>query len=190
MDSLLLNIKSNWKIIQLEELIKINDPSQDLSRTAVFEREVQAAQHVDWKEIQLSLLDLKKEDGTPLSTSFQAKVSPDTAKILEQVQSDMMHQLSLKRLKVNYMVLLLQRNYLDQLISRQKNLVRKKKRLQDRSYDRRKRNRYARYGSAASRDDVDRSPMRRTGANKKFACRLENTTIEKSILNTIHPKEL
>ena len=104
MDSLLLNIKSNWKIIQLEELIKINDPSQDLSRTAVFEREVQAAQHVDWKEIQLSLLDLKKEDGTPLSTSFQAKVSPDTAKILEQVQSDMMHQ----------------------LISRQKNLVRKK----------------------------------------------------------------
>ena len=126
MDSLLLNIKSNWKIIQLEELIKINDPSQDLSRTAVFEREVQAAQHVDWKEIQLSLLDLKKEDGTPLSTSFQAKVSPDTAKILEQVQSDMMHQLSLKRLKVNYMVLLLQRNYLDQLISRQKNLVRKK----------------------------------------------------------------
>lgn len=92
MDSLLLNIKSNWKIIQLEELIKINDPSQDLSRTAVFEREVQAAQHVDWKEIQLSLLDLKKEDGTPLSTSFQAKVSPDTAKILEQVQSDMMHQ--------------------------------------------------------------------------------------------------
>lgn len=126
MDSLLLNIKSNWKIIQLEELIKINDPSQNLSRTAVFEREVQAAQHVDWKEIQLSLLDLKKEDGTPLSTSFQAKVSPDTAKILEQVQSDMMHQLSLKRLKVNYMVLLLQRNYLDQLISRQKNLVRKK----------------------------------------------------------------
>lgn len=114
MDSLLLNIKSNWKIIQLEELIKINDPSQDLSRTAVFEREVQAAQHVDWKEIQLSLLDLKKEDGTPLSTSFQAKVSPDTAKIF------------LKRLKVNYMVLLLQRNYLDQLISRQKNLVRKK----------------------------------------------------------------
>lgn len=126
MDSLLLNIKSNWKIIQLEELIKINDPSQDLSRTAVFEREVQAAQHVDWKEIQLSLLDLKKEDGTPLSTSFQAKVSPDTAKILEQVQSDMMHQLSLKRLKVNYMVLLLQRNYLDQLISRRKNLVGKK----------------------------------------------------------------
>ncbi len=61
-----------------------------------------------------------------MSTSFQAKVSPDTAKILEQVQSDMMHQLSLKRLKVNYMVLLLQRNYLDQLISRQKNLVRKK----------------------------------------------------------------
>lgn len=126
MDSLLLNIKSNWKIIQLEELIKLNDPSQDLSRTAVFEREVQAAQHVDWKEIQLSLLDLKKEDGTPLSTSFQAKVSPDTAKILEQVQSDMMHQLSLKRLKVNYMVLLLQRNYLDQLISRRKNLVGKK----------------------------------------------------------------
>lgn len=66
---------------------------------------------------------LKKEDGTTPSTSFQARVSPETAKILEQVQSDMMHQLSLKRLKVNYMVLLLQRNYLNQLRSRQKNYL-------------------------------------------------------------------
>ena len=66
---------------------------------------------------------LKKEDGTTPSTSSQARVSPETAKILEQVQSDMMHQLSLKRLKVNYMVLLLQRNYLNQLRSRQKNYL-------------------------------------------------------------------
>ena len=145
MDSLLLNIKSNWKIIQLEELIKINDPSQDLSRTAVFEREVQAAQHVDWKEIQLK--------GQLYGSTFTEKLSRSA-----NIQTEKSCE--------------------------------EKKRLQDRSYDRRKRNRYARYGSAASRDDVDRSPMRRTGANKKFACRLENTTIEKSILNTIHPKEL
>ncbi len=37
MDSLLLNIKSNWIILQIDALIKANDPSQDLSRTAVFE---------------------------------------------------------------------------------------------------------------------------------------------------------
>ncbi len=76
MDSLLLNIKSNWKIIQLEELIKINDPSQDLSRTAVFEREVQAAQHVDWKEIQLSLLDLKKRGWNTVVYQFSGKGFP------------------------------------------------------------------------------------------------------------------
>ena len=123
MDSLLLNIKSNWKIMQLEALIKKNDPSQDLSRTAVFEREVQAAQNVEWKKVQVSLLDLKQEDGSASPTSFQARFSPETAKILEQVQSDMMRQLSLKRLKTNYMVLLLQKNYLNQLKARQENYL-------------------------------------------------------------------
>lgn len=123
MDSLLLNIKSNWKIMQMEALIKKHDPSQDLSRTAVFEREVQAAQNVDWKEVQLSLLDLRQEDGAAPPTSFQARFSPETAKILEQVQSDMMRQLSLKRLKANYMVLLLQKNYLNHLKSRQENYL-------------------------------------------------------------------
>ena len=70
---LLLNIKSNWKIMQMEALIKKHDPSQDLSRAAVFEREVQAAQNVDWKEVQLSILDLKQEEGADLPTSFQAR---------------------------------------------------------------------------------------------------------------------
>ncbi len=122
----LLNVKSNWKILEMERLIRANDPSQDLSRTAVFEREVQAAtQDVNWQEIQLLLLDMKKkEEGTPSSpTSFQAKVSPNTSKQLEHIRAAMMEQLFLKRLKINYMVLLLQRNYLKQLESRQKNYV-------------------------------------------------------------------
>ena len=123
MDNQLLNIKSNWKITQLEALIKKIDPSQDMSRTAVFEREVQAAQNVEWKEVQLSLLDLKQEGEAAPPASFQARFSPETAKILEQVQSDMMRQLSLKRLKANYMVLLLQKNYLDQLKARQENYL-------------------------------------------------------------------
>ena len=126
MDSLLLNIKSNWKIMQMEALIKKHDPSQDLSRTAVFEREVQVAQNVDWKEVQLSLLDLRQEDGAASPTSFQARFSPETAKIVEQVQSDMMRQLSLKRLKANYMLLLLQKNYLNYLKSRQENYLEEK----------------------------------------------------------------
>ena len=116
---MLLNIKSNWKIMQMEALIKKHDPSQDLSRAAVFEREVQAAQNVDWKDVQLSILDLKQEEGAALPTSFQARFSHETAKILEQVQSDMKRQLSLKRLKANYMVLLLQMNYLNWLKARQ-----------------------------------------------------------------------
>lgn len=39
MDSLLLNIKSNWKIIQLEELIKINDPSQEIYHALLYLKE-------------------------------------------------------------------------------------------------------------------------------------------------------
>lgn len=112
----LLNIKATWKNAALEALIKENDPSQDLSRSAVLERAILAARDVeDWKGVQLLLMDLKKEEGTTVSTSFQAKYSDDAAEILEKVRADIQEQLGLKRLQANYLVLLLQANYLAQL---------------------------------------------------------------------------
>lgn len=112
----LLSIKSNWKHAVLEVHIKQNDPSPNMSRSAVFEREVYAAQNVkNWAQIQMSLLDLKKEDGISISTSFQAKYSEETAEILQQVQSDIMEQLNPKRLQAQYLLQLLQANYLKKL---------------------------------------------------------------------------
>lgn len=114
----LLNIKSNWKHSTFEYLIKKVDSSQDMSRSAVFEREVKAARGVDnWKAIQTTLSDLKKEEEAPIFTSFQAKYDDETAEILEGVKKDILTQLegSLKVLQTQYMVQLLQANYLETL---------------------------------------------------------------------------
>ena len=113
-----LNIKSNWKHSTFEYFIKKVDSSQDMSRSAVFERAVKAARGVDnWKVIQATLSDLKKEDEAPIFTSFQAKYNDETAEILERVKKDILKQLegSLKVLQTQYMVQLLQANYLETL---------------------------------------------------------------------------
>ena len=114
----LLNIKSNWKHATFEYLIKRNDSSQDMSRSAVFEREVKAAYGVNnWKAIQSLLADLRKEEEAPLFTSFQAKYNNETAEILEEVKRDILIQLGegVKVLQTQYMVQLLQANYLETL---------------------------------------------------------------------------
>lgn len=116
----LLNIKSNWKHSTFEYLIKKHDSSQNMSRAAVFEREVRAAHGVkNWKAIQMSLLDLKREADAPVFTSLQAKYDDETAELLEEVREDILSQLkidgTLKVLQTQYMVLLLQANYLESL---------------------------------------------------------------------------
>ena len=113
----LLNIKSNWKHCTFEYLIKKNDPAQDLSRSAILEREIRAAQGVNWKAVQISLSDLKREKEAPMFTSFQARYDEATAIILEKVRKDILTQLegTLKVLQNQYLVLLLQANYLANL---------------------------------------------------------------------------
>lgn len=114
----LLNIKSNWRHSTFEYLIKKVDSSQDMSRTAVFERAVKAAQGVDnWKAIQATLSDLQKEEEAQSFTSYQAKYDDDTAEILEGVKKDILTQLegTLKVLQAQYLVQLLQANYLETL---------------------------------------------------------------------------
>ncbi|MFA9396862.1 MAG: hypothetical protein ACERKV_01160 [Clostridiaceae bacterium] len=93
-----------------------------MSRSAVFEREVRAAQGVkNWKAIQTSLSDLKREEDAAVFTSLQAKYDDETANILKEVRKDILSQLkgNLKVLQNQYMVLLFQANYLE-LLNREK----------------------------------------------------------------------
>ena len=116
MEANFLNIKANWKHSLLERLIKENDPSQDMSRSAVFEREVKAAQGVqNWKAVQSTLVNLRRDESIPVSTSFQAKYSEETARMLEEERNDIAEQLGLKVLQAQYFVQLLQANYLQVL---------------------------------------------------------------------------
>lgn len=114
----LINIKTNWKHSTLEYLIKKMDASQDMSRSAVFEREVKAAENVDWRSIQTSLSELVKNEDAPIFTNLQAKYGEETEEKLSEVRHKMLHDLKetgLKVLQSQYMVLLLQANYLETL---------------------------------------------------------------------------
>ncbi len=114
----LLNIKSNRRHSTLEYLIKKYDASQDMSRSAVFEREVRAAQGVkNWKDIQISLSNMDIVEEAPIFTSLHAKYGDETAEMLDAIRCDMLEQLTdtLKVLQAQYMVLLLQANYLEKL---------------------------------------------------------------------------
>jgi hypothetical protein len=116
----MINIKSGWRHSVLEfQIRKLDVGSQDMSRAAVFEREVKAAEKVeDWKLIQNLLSKVDKIDEAPLFTNLQAKYDDVTGKILTKVRSQMFEDLKptgLKRLQTQYMVLLLQANYLYEL---------------------------------------------------------------------------
>ena len=90
----LLNIKSNWKHATLEYLIKKEDPSQDMSRAAVFEREVNAAENVgDWREIQVLLSKLKRVEIAPVFTNLQAKYSDAVEEKLNKIRKKMLMDL-------------------------------------------------------------------------------------------------
>lgn len=114
-----LNIKCSWKHAVLEYLIKTNDRSHDLSRAAVFQREVTAAETVkDWKKIRILLSTLKQNDDAPTFTNLQAKYDEATAERLTNVRNQMLSDLKevgVKVLQNQYMVLLLQMNYLETL---------------------------------------------------------------------------
>lgn len=130
----LLNIKSNWKHATLEYLIKKEDPSQDMSRAAVFEREVNAAENVgDWREIQVLLSKLKRVEKVPVFTNLQAKYSDTVEEKLNKIRKKMLMDLKkhgLKVLQAQYMVLLLQTNYL-QSLKREKLIISSEKQLEE-----------------------------------------------------------
>lgn len=111
-----LNIKTNYKHCALEYRIKKADPSQDMSRSAVFEREVKAAKGVNnWKAVQATLSDLKIEEEAVVFTGLQVHYEDETERILSQVKKDICEQCGLQILQTQYMLQLLQANYLETL---------------------------------------------------------------------------
>ena len=112
----LLNIKARKEHCILEYLIKKYDPSQDMSRAAVFKREVIAGQEVkDWKLIRPLLSNLQNENA-PIFSNLQAKYSEETEQMLNRIRQQMyvdLYGVDLKVLQTQYMVLLLQANYLE-----------------------------------------------------------------------------
>jgi hypothetical protein len=117
MEDLLFNVKCNWKHAAQEYEIKRLDSAQDMSRSAVFVRMVDVAQNIsNWKEIQVLLSNVKKGEDTPVFTSFQARYDEITAAKLEQVKKDILGQIgTLKVLQTQYLLQLLQANYLEVL---------------------------------------------------------------------------
>ena len=117
MKELLFNVKCNWKHAAQEYEIKKLDPAQDMSRSAVFVRMVDAAQNIsNWKEIQALLSNVKKNEKMPIVTSFQAHYDEITEAKLEHVKKDILGQIdNLKILQTQYLLQLLQANYLKAL---------------------------------------------------------------------------
>lgn len=113
----MLNFRCNWRHVSLEYQIKRYDPSQDLSRSAVLVREIQAAEKVkDWKSVRDRIGEVERIKDAPNITNFQAKYNEESAKSLEKVREKILEDLpELQILQTRYLVLLLQINYLEEL---------------------------------------------------------------------------
>lgn len=113
-----INIKVNWRHISLEYQIRKYDSSQDLSRTALLFRMVEAALDVeDWNKVKILLPKIEKLEEAPSFTNFQAKYDSETSIKLERVKDKILSDLSesIKVLQQQYMLQLLMCNYLEKL---------------------------------------------------------------------------
>ena len=121
--------KSTWKHAVLEYQIKGLDTNQDLSRSAITNRAIDAAETVeDWGKVKDELTQLRRLD-IPVATSMQAKPDEYRAEKLKAIREKMFADLKevmpdLQRLQTPYFMQLLWMNYLIQL-KEKKNEVRK-----------------------------------------------------------------
>ncbi len=113
-----INIKVNWRHVSLEYQIRKYDGSQDLSRTALLFRMVEAAVDVeDWNTVKLLLPKIEKLEEAPGFTNFQAKCDSKTFEKLEGIKEKILYDLKddIKVLQQQYMLQLLMCNYLEKL---------------------------------------------------------------------------
>ena len=117
----ILNTKCNTKHCTLEFLIKEQDPAQDLSRAGILKRSVLAAEHIeDWMPSATLLTDLKLEEKAPQFSNFQAEYDAETREKLDVIKKKMQKSLMnggviTKVLQTQYMLQLLEINYLESL---------------------------------------------------------------------------
>ncbi|NLJ88826.1 MAG: hypothetical protein GX327_08690 [Epulopiscium sp.] len=112
-----INIKVNWKHMSLEYEIRKHDSNQEVSRTALFFRMVEAAADVkDWKNIKLLLSRVERFEEAPMFTNFQAKYDAVTSEKLDKVKEKILYDLKdIKVLQQQYMLQLLMCNYLEDI---------------------------------------------------------------------------
>lgn len=116
----LFNVRTNKKHNYLEKNIKKLDVSQDMSRTAIFERMLRIADSevVDWVKIQLHISQLEPliDDEIQISTNFQAKYTDQSKKVLDKISYNIRESLiGVKVLQNQYLLLLLMTFYLEYL---------------------------------------------------------------------------
>ena len=104
--------KSSWKHAVLEYQIKEIDTNQDLSRSAITNRAIDAAGDVeDWGKVKDDLALLKRMD-ISIATSMQAKPDEERAEKVREIREKMFLDLrnvipDLKRLQTPYFMQLL-----------------------------------------------------------------------------------
>lgn len=109
--------RASWKHTSLEFLIKEIDTDQDLSRSAITNRAIDAAARVsNWGKIKDELSQLKRVD-VPAVASMQAKPDEARAEKIPAIRKKMFEDLKvimpdLQRLQTSYFMQLLWMNYL------------------------------------------------------------------------------
>jgi hypothetical protein len=109
--------KATWKHAVLEYQIKEIDTNQDLSRSAITNRAIDAAKNVvDWNPVKEKLALLKRLD-IPVAVSMQAKPDEECANEIPQIKKKILLDLkdSIERLQTSYFMQLLWMNYLEEL---------------------------------------------------------------------------
>lgn len=103
--------------MSLEYQIRKLDSNQEVSRTALFFRMVEAAADVkDWKNIKLLLSRVERFEEAPMFTNFQAKYDAVTSEKLDKVKEKILYDLKdIKVLQQQYMLQLLMCNYLEDI---------------------------------------------------------------------------
>lgn len=123
-----LNVRATWKHYYLERQIKgLEDPSHDMTRSALLERQLASAKNVEnWNSIQPLVQQLKKKETSEISekviTNLQVKYTGESRQKIQAIKEKMKDDLNnndigarLSYIQMPYFLLMLEMNYLEEL---------------------------------------------------------------------------
>lgn len=120
-----LAFKSTWKHAVLEYRIKELDPNQDLSRSGITERSIEAAKWVkDWKPVRERLMQLERNEHVTTPVAMQAKIGEKNSEDVIIIRNKILKDLNqyIERLQTPYFVTLIWQNYLMVLEQKRKSI--------------------------------------------------------------------